>query len=91
MNLNECFVSSLNFNKHPIKNVKPKIKKQYYCVLRSFLYEIDKNNFELFTIFLNLIGHVMEINPRKLLIIVENIDHLISKKEYDGPAFLGSL
>lgn len=40
----------------------------------------DKNNFELFTIFLNLIGHVMEINPRKLLIIVENIDHLISKK-----------
>ena len=36
----------------------------------------DKNNFELFTIFLNLIGHVMEINPRKLLIIVENIDHL---------------
>ena len=41
MNLNECFVSSLNFNKHPIKNVKPKIKKQYYCVLRSFLYEID--------------------------------------------------
>lgn len=47
MNLNECFVSSLNFNKHPIKNVKPKIKKQYYCVLRSFLYEIDKNNFAL--------------------------------------------
>lgn len=43
----------------------------------------DKNNFELFTIFLNLIGHVMEINPRKLLIIVENIDHLISKKEYE--------
>lgn len=44
----------------------------------------DKNNFELFMIFLNLIEYVMEVNPRKLLIIVENIDHLISKKEYEA-------
>lgn len=28
----------------------------------------DKNNFELFTIFLNMIEHVMEVNPRKQLI-----------------------
>ena len=34
MNLNECFVSSLNFNKNPIKNVNANIKKKYYCVLR---------------------------------------------------------
>ena len=43
----------------------------------------DKNNFELFTIFLILSESVMGLNPRKMLIIVENIDHLILPKEYD--------
>jgi len=43
----------------------------------------DKNNFDLLTIFLNLVESVMGLNPRKMLIIVENIDHLILPKEYD--------
>ena len=43
----------------------------------------DKNNFDLLTIFLNLVESVMGLNPRKMLIIVDNIDHLILTKEYD--------
>lgn len=47
MELSESFTSSLDLKNHPMKNAKTKIKKQYYCVLRSFLYEIDKSDFAL--------------------------------------------
>ena len=43
----------------------------------------DKTNYELFLLFLNLIEKVMEVNPKKLLVLVENIDHFISRKEYE--------
>lgn len=42
----------------------------------------DKDNYELLLIFLNLIEEVIKANPRKMLLIIENIDHLISRKEY---------
>lgn len=42
----------------------------------------DKGNYELLVIFLNLIEQVMNANPKKVLVIIENIDHLISRKEY---------
>lgn len=42
----------------------------------------DKENYELLLIFLNLIEEVIKVNPKKMLVIIENIDHLISRKEY---------
>lgn len=42
----------------------------------------DKSNYELFLIFMNLIEAVMISNPRKMLIIIENMDHFLSKEEY---------
>lgn len=42
----------------------------------------DKGNYELLLIFLNLIEAVIKANPKKMLVIIENIDHLISRKEY---------
>lgn len=43
----------------------------------------DKGNYELLMIFLNLIEEVIKVNPKKMLVIVENIDHLISREEYE--------
>lgn len=42
----------------------------------------DKANYELLMIFLNLIEKIMTRVPKKMLIIIENIDHLISREEY---------
>lgn len=42
----------------------------------------DKGNYELILIFLNLLEEVMKTSPKKMLVILENIDHLISRKEY---------
>ena len=42
----------------------------------------DKDNYEVIIILLNLIEEVIKNNPRKILVILENIDHLISRKEY---------
>ena len=42
----------------------------------------DKSNIELFLIFLNLIEAVMTSNPRKILIIIENVDHFLTREEY---------
>jgi hypothetical protein len=42
----------------------------------------DKDNYELLMIFLNLFEKVMKSNPRKMLVIIENIDHLIAREEY---------
>lgn len=42
----------------------------------------DKENYELMSIFLNLIEEVIKADPKKMLVIIENIDHLISRKEY---------
>lgn len=42
----------------------------------------DKGNYELLLIFLNLLEEVMQSDPKKMLIILENIDHLISRNEY---------
>ena len=44
----------------------------------------DKTNYELFLIFLNLIEEVMEVNPKKMLVLMENMDHFISRKEYQA-------
>lgn len=42
----------------------------------------DKDDYELLMLFLNLIEEVMDVNPKKTLVIIENIDHMISQKEY---------
>lgn len=42
----------------------------------------DKSNYELLLIFLNLIEEILKVNPKKMLVIIENVDHLISRKEY---------
>ena len=42
----------------------------------------DKGNYELLIIFLNLLEEVMAVNPKKILILLENIDHWISCEEY---------
>lgn len=42
----------------------------------------DKNIYDLLMILLNIIEQNMKQTPRKMMIIFENLDHLISKKEY---------
>lgn len=42
----------------------------------------DKGNDELLFLFLNLIEEVMAVNPKKTLVLIENIDHMITRKEY---------
>ena len=42
----------------------------------------NKNNYELIEILLNLIEKVLSYNPRKEVIILENIDHFLSSEEY---------
>ncbi len=37
MNINDIFISSLILSKHPMKNVKPKKRAQYYYILEFFL------------------------------------------------------
>ena len=54
--------------------------------LKELLQEEDleeKDNFELVTIFLNLLERVLKKIPRKQLILFENSDHLLSQKEYE--------
>lgn len=42
----------------------------------------NKDNYELIMIFLNLLEEVMQSEPKKMLVIVENMDHIVSRKEY---------
>lgn len=42
----------------------------------------EQNSYDLLIIFLNLIEEIMKTNPRKILVILENIDHLLSRTEY---------
>lgn len=42
----------------------------------------DKSNYDLFMIFLNLLEEIMKVNPRKMLIIIKNMDHFLLKNEY---------
>jgi hypothetical protein len=42
----------------------------------------DKDYYELIIIFLNLIEEIMKYNPKKSLIIFENLDHFLSRTEY---------
>lgn len=42
----------------------------------------NKNNYELIEILLNLIEKVLGYNPRKEVVILENIDHFLSPEEY---------
>lgn len=42
----------------------------------------EKENYEIMIIFLNLLEEVMMINPKKMLILLENIDHWVSGAEY---------
>lgn len=42
----------------------------------------NKTNYELFCIMINLIEEVMEHNPRKEIIILENVDHFLTVDEY---------
>ena len=42
----------------------------------------DKENYEILNIFLNLLEEVMSVNPKKMLILFENIDHWITNEEY---------
>ena len=39
------FTSSLDLSNHPMNNVKPKLKKQYYLVLEYFVNEQTDNKF----------------------------------------------
>lgn len=43
---------------------------------------LEEENFEVINILLNLLEEVMAVNPRKMIVLFENIDHLITKKEY---------
>lgn len=49
----------------------------------------DQENYELLMMFIRLVEEVVKTNPRKMMIIVENIDHLVSHEEYE--AVLGEL
>ena len=42
----------------------------------------DKDNYELLTIFINLVEKTLENNPQKMIVLIENVDHYISRKEY---------
>ena len=42
----------------------------------------DKGNYELLLILLNLIEKVIKTSPKKMMVMIENIDHLISREEY---------
>lgn len=42
----------------------------------------EKNNYELILIFLRLLEEILQREPRKTLIIFENIDHLVTINEY---------
>ena len=42
----------------------------------------EKDAYEVLMIFLNLLEKNSKVNPKKTLVIMENIDHFISKKEY---------
>lgn len=43
----------------------------------------DLNGYEMFCIFFNILENVMKHNPKRLWIILENIDHMVSPEEYE--------
>lgn len=45
MGLDNRFVSSLSLEQHPMKNMKPKIKEQYFYVLKYFLEQLDSGEY----------------------------------------------
>ncbi|MDD6401975.1 MAG: CRISPR-associated protein Csn2-St [Lachnospiraceae bacterium] len=42
----------------------------------------NKSAFQLLQIFINIIKNIQSTNPESMILIFENIDHIISKKEY---------
>ena len=42
----------------------------------------EQDNYELLMIFMNLIEEVLKCNPRKMLVLIENLDHLVTREEY---------
>lgn len=42
----------------------------------------DKSNYELLLILVNLIEQVLAYSPKKTMVIFENIDHMVNRKEY---------
>jgi hypothetical protein len=48
----------------------------------EFTYLEQMNNFQLISIFVNLIKEMQRITPQKIIIIFNNIDHVLSVEEY---------
>lgn len=46
MDLQEHFISSLDLERHPMRNVKPKLKAQYYFMLEYFLERVGMGELE---------------------------------------------
>lgn len=42
----------------------------------------DKSNYELVMIFMNLIDRMLEYEPKKTIVMLENIDHMVDSEEY---------
>ncbi|MBD5096193.1 MAG: hypothetical protein HDT40_04155 [Lachnospiraceae bacterium] len=43
----------------------------------------DMNGYEMYCIFFNILEKVMNFKPKRLWVILENIDHLVSSEEYE--------
>jgi len=86
----EIMIQKMNENIHEIGNVELSYTMsdvlemvQKTDIVSNNQVELeDKNSYELLTIFFNLLERTLEKNPQKTLVLVENIDHLISQKEY---------
>lgn len=42
----------------------------------------DIDTYEMLITFLNLLEEVMKVNPKKTMVVLENIDHMVSRNEY---------
>lgn len=42
----------------------------------------DKSNYELLVIFLNLLEEILKSNPKKMMVLIENMDHFLIRDEY---------
>ena len=77
--LNDLGNIKINFENENIFNI---VQKSY--IESSNGLNIEQNsNFELFNVLINIINRLQHYSPNKLLIIVDNIDHLINKEEYN--------
>ncbi|MCM1082480.1 MAG: hypothetical protein NC428_03295 [Clostridium sp.] len=43
----------------------------------------DMNGYEMYCIFFNILENVMNFKPKRLWVILENIDHVVSSEEYE--------